>query len=109
MTGASFGRLRHRIRIEEQLRTPDGIGGAASVWTPVAEVWAEITPLAGREVSASGGIEGRVTHELRLRHRDGVTPAMRAVLGARVFEIRAVVDVGERRRFLRLLAEERTP
>lgn len=103
------GEMRHRLALQAPLADADGGGGVTRTWSLVAEVWAAIRPLSGGESVAADGLHGRVSHEVWIRHRAGVVPEMRFVLGARIFEIRAVVDAGERRRFLRCLVEERVP
>lgn len=105
----SIGELRHRLSLEAPFAEADGGGGATRTWALVAEVWGAIRPLSGNETVEADGFSGRVSHEIWMRYRPGVVPEMRFVLGARVFEIRAVIDSGERHRFLRCLAEERVP
>lgn len=102
-----IGDLRHRLVLEQVVRVDDGIGGADETWETVAEIWAGLRPLTGQEREAADQITGRITHEIWVRHRTGVKPAMRFRHGARLFEIRAVIDAGERRRLLKCLAEER--
>jgi SPP1 family predicted phage head-tail adaptor len=109
MTVIRIGELSHRLNLEAPSRTPDGGGGAAVTWALVAEIWAAIRPVSGGEGVAADGVSGRLTHEIWIRHRDGVLPEMRFVEGSRVFDIRAVVDQVERRRFLKCLVEERVP
>ena len=103
----TIGDLRHRLALQSALETPDGGGGVTRAWAFVAEVWGAVHPLGGDESVEADGLKGRVSHEIWIRFRSGVTPEMRFALGARVFEIRAVMDAGERHRFLRCLAEER--
>jgi SPP1 family predicted phage head-tail adaptor len=105
----SIGDLRHRLVLEAPLATPDGGGGVTRTWALVAELWGAIRPHAGDETIEADGVTGRVSHEIWIRHRAGVMPEMRFALGARVFEIRAAIDSGERHRFLRCLVEERVP
>lgn len=107
MTGTRIGDLRHRMRLEVVTRVPDGAGGAEETWSLVAELWAAVKPLSGEEGLAADRIAGRASHEVVVRYRPGVMPAMRLVLGTRTFDIRAVLDIDERRRFLRCLVEER--
>lgn len=101
-----IGTLRHRVLLEAPVRSADGGGGATVAWMPVAEVWAGIGPGTGSESVLAESLGGRVSHEIVLRHRAGVEPAMRFRLGARRFEIVAVLDVDERRRMLRCLCRE---
>jgi SPP1 family predicted phage head-tail adaptor len=104
-----IGALRRRLTLEAPVRTEGEGGTAAIAWSPVAQVWAAVAPLAGRETVAADAVTGRVTHEVRLRFRDGVRPEMRFAAGSRMFEIRAVLDEDERRRWLVCLCEERVP
>ncbi len=101
-----IGDLRHRLLLEEPLRAPDGAGGAIESHALVAELWGHVRPVSGAERLTADRIAGRITHEIWLRHRVGVAPAMRLRLGARVFDIRAVLDIEERRRWLKCLVEE---
>jgi SPP1 family predicted phage head-tail adaptor len=107
--GVGIGDLRQRVRLEMATSTPDGGGGAAESWALVAEVWAAVRPLAGQERMEADAIAVRVTHEMFIRYRTGVTPALRFVLGSRIFDIRAALDVDERQRWLKCLVEERAP
>lgn len=102
-----IGDLRHRLSLEAVSREDDGCGGAVETWQEHIELWAAVRPLSGGEAEAADQLAGRVTHEVWVRWRDGVRPDMRFRFGTRTFEVRAVIDVGERRRFLRCLCEER--
>lgn len=105
----SIGELRHRLALQAPIESEDGGGGVTRTWALIAEVWGAIRPLSGNESVEADGLRGRVSHEIWIRYRAGVVPEMRFALGARVFEIRAAIDNGERHRFLRCLVEERIP
>jgi SPP1 family predicted phage head-tail adaptor len=107
MTHVRIGALDHRLALEAPVRASDGGGGSSVSWSLVSEVWGSLTPVTGSEVFDAEGLKGRVTHEIIVRYRTGVTPQMRFRLGTRQFEIRSVVDTGEEHRTLRCLAEER--
>ena len=107
MKPVSVGRLRHRVELQVKVRADDGAGGAAVSWSNGATLWAAIVPHTGSERLDADAPAGRVTHDVWIRHRPGVTPSMRFALGVRRFEIRAVVDAGGRRRYLKCLCEER--
>lgn len=106
MNRPRIGALRHRVLLEAPVRVADGGGGATVTWTPVAEIWAGIEPITGGEGVLGEGLAGRVSHEIAVRHRSGVGPHMRFRFGARIFEIKAVLDVDERRRMLRCQCRE---
>jgi SPP1 family predicted phage head-tail adaptor len=107
MTSASIGSLRRRLTLEAPVRTAGGGGAATITWSTVAQVWTAITPAAGREIVRADGLASRVTHEVVIRFRSGVLPEMRFTTGSRTFDIRAVLDEDERRRWLTCLCEER--
>ena len=106
MTFIPSGKFRQRVTLQQAVRTPDGGGGAAVTWSPVADLWASIEPMSADERFDSDRLQGRVTHQIWLRYRAGVTPAMRFLSGARVFDIRSAVDADEVHRYLRCLVEE---
>ena len=99
--------LRHRLVLEELSRTSDDGGGFNESWVEVATLSADLRPLAGSETVEADRLAGRVSHEVALRYRPGVVPAMRFRKGARVFHIVSVINVDERDRWLKCLCEER--
>lgn len=107
MKRPAIGRLRHRLTLEAADRTPDGGGGASEAWTTVAEVWAEVTPTSGTETVDADALTGRISHEIVFRYRPDVAPVMRLRSAARLFEIAAVINVDEGRRWLKCLCVER--
>jgi SPP1 family predicted phage head-tail adaptor len=106
MTSSSIGALRDRLTLEQASRVADGGGGATVTWETVAQVWAAIRPITGDERLRADAVAGRVTHEIVVRRRSDIVPAMRLRDSARVFEIVAVLDAGRRNR-LKCLCEER--
>ena len=104
------GALRQRLVLEAPARVVTEGGAATITWVQVAALWAEVHPVSGREIELADAIKARVTHEVRLRYRAGVLPEMRFTgSGARVLEIRSVLDVDERHRWLICQCEERLP
>ena len=102
-----IGALRHRLVIESAVRVPDDGGGVSRTWSNIAEVWAAIDPVKGRETVVAEAVTGSVSFVIHIRYRNDVVPAMRFRLGTRVFEILAVFDASDRRRFLKCLVQER--
>jgi SPP1 family predicted phage head-tail adaptor len=102
----NFAHLRDRLTLEQPVRTADGGGGAAVSWEAVIDVWAHVRPITGDERLHHDQLVG-ITHEVWIRYRAGVVPAMRVSDGARIYEIVAVLEV-ERRSRLKCLCEERS-
>ena len=109
-------RLRHKLTLQQEVQTPDGAGGSVRSWQNVADLWAEIIPIggsssklnlsAGKEVMVGGQVQAEVSHRILLRYRDGVLPSMRLVFESRIFNIRSVANIEERREKLELLVQE---
>jgi SPP1 family predicted phage head-tail adaptor len=103
----NIGALRERLVLEQPARTPDGGGGASVTWQTVAELWAHVRPLSGDERLRHDQLSGRLTHEVWLRHRPGVVPAMRFRRGARIYQIVVVIEAPHRAH-LKCHCEERS-
>ncbi|WOF73365.1 phage head closure protein [Parvibaculaceae bacterium PLY_AMNH_Bact1] len=98
--------LRHRLVLEERMSVVDGGGGATDTWSEVATVWAALQQKSGREQEAADRSSARTSTEITIRYRADVTNDMRFRLGARHFNIHAVLDVDGRRRWLKCVCEE---
>jgi len=103
----NIGTLRERFTLEQPVRTADGGGGASVTWETVTDLWAAVRTITGDERLRHDQLAGRLTHEVWIRYRTGVTPAMRFRQGARIYEIVAVIEAKRRAR-LECLCEERT-
>lgn len=92
VSGAKAGGLEQRVTIEEPRVSVDQ-GGEARVleWVPFARVWAEITPLSGREYLASAEYRPGVTTRIRVRWLDGINASMRVVWDDTIYAIDAVL------------------
>jgi SPP1 family predicted phage head-tail adaptor len=103
-----IGGLKHPLRLQRALSTPDGGGGFAVTWADVEEypdVFARIRTVSAREDFRHLRLQAMVTHRLTIRYRSDVAADMRLVDGeGRIFDIVGVVDVDMRREFLDILA-----
>ncbi len=107
-----IGALKHRVTIEEPVRTSDGGGGFTEIWQSIAdtpEVSASIVPVSGSEQLRFHQLGASVTHAIVIRYRNDITPAMRIVKGATVYDITAVTDRGGLGAYLEILATVKTP
>lgn len=114
------GRLRHRGTFQKPgPRIDDGAAGGSAPYVNVAEVYASIEPLTGRELFQAGQFDPRLSHRVGTRYIQGVKPSWRFVYGdvnklnsdneserPRVFDIKSVADIEERHRELELMCEE---
>lgn len=90
-----IGKMKHRLTLQEPIRTPDGAGGFTVVWRDIAEhpgLYARIQALSGRETLKFGQLETKVTHRIAFRHRKDVRPGMRFIGAAEAYSIVSVAD-----------------
>lgn len=108
------GALRHRLTIEQRTDVVEAtMGEAVPTWTEFATVWADVQPVSGTERFIAQQFLANVSHTIRTRYLDGVTPKMRGVLGQgtskRILQFETVIDSRERGRELVITATEEVP
>lgn len=107
------GKLRHRVQIERATTgAQDATGSVSLAWASLGAFWAEIRPLAGRELYAAQQVQADLTHSIRLRGNSittTITARDRIKFGSRVFEISGPpVNFDERGKEIIISAVERT-
>lgn len=102
MKNIKISDLRHRLALQKPELTPDTGGGSSISWVTIADIWAFIKPLSGSEKFQSHQTQTIITHKIIIRHRTGVLPEMRLLKDNRVFEIVAVINEMELKRWLQL-------
>lgn len=68
----SPGRLRQRITIRRDVRSPNGKGGFTTAWQDVGTVWAEVIGRTGREATIGEAIQGISVYQITIRYRDDI-------------------------------------
>lgn len=103
------GKLRHRVTLERPTVMTDSHGDQVKTWATLAEVWAEVLDLSGREFIAAQQVMADITVQVRMRGRTDfrLTPKDRIVFGSRTFDIRHVTDQGGKGVEWRALCTER--
>lgn len=99
------GKLRNRIVLQQPGTARDAAGQPVAAWVDVATVWADILYTNGIEAIKGGAPISVARASLRIRYRSGITAGMRAVHGATVFDIKAVLPSEATRAFIDLAAE----
>lgn len=99
-------RLNDLVTIQQVQEGKDSYGGTTSVWVTLAQAYADIQPIRGKEFFESFQVQVEVTFRIGIRYRDDVVPKMRVLFGARIFSIEYVIDVGERHEMLELMCAE---
>jgi SPP1 family predicted phage head-tail adaptor len=102
-----IGRLDKRVSIQRRSSTKDDYGQEIDSWTTIAQVWAQVKPLGGKERMRNTAmvVESILTHTVTVRYSATLMPpleadAWRILYGSRFFNISTSRDVDEDRRFI---------
>ena len=103
------GRLNKRIIIQQLVTgspAVDSLGEPNTSWDDLAEVWAAIEPLQGREFWAQQQIQAEITIRVRIRYLSTVTARMRVLYKSRILDIHSVIDPKEKHEEQQLMCSE---
>lgn len=100
------GKLDRRITLQRATATQDDAGQPISTWSTLAEVWAQVTPLAVREPFQADQRAAWVDHKFKIRYRSDVGPLNRVLYAGRTYDVVGVQELG-RREGLELMAYAR--
>lgn len=101
-------KMRHRITFQQQPDAKGPLGSYEEAWTDVTSVWAQISPVSGREYFGQTR-ESTVSHKIYCRYHPNISPQMRIRYGNRIFRIVSVLNWDERSEGLTLMCEELVP
>ena len=101
------GRLDRQVTIRKPLVESRSTDGEANVaWSTVLRnAWANVEPITGREMFLMDQRYSMVTHRVYLRYTTLITPDCIMVYDGNDYDIKAVIDIGERHRELELRTE----
>ena len=101
------GKLRHRITLQRLVKGRNDFGEVVESWTDLAQLWAEVKPVSGKETFVAKQFAAETSHEVWLRYRDDVRASDRIIdHRGNHLEIKAVMDIRGRGRTLKLLCRE---
>jgi SPP1 family predicted phage head-tail adaptor len=100
------GNLKQKITFQTSTPTQDDFGGIVDGFSIFAQTYASITPISGKEYFVSKQTNAEVSHKIECRFISGITPSMRIVYGARVFNIESVINIREENKTLQIMASE---
>lgn len=104
-------RLNKLIGLQAPKEAPDQAGGFEVLWVDVAKVWAEVQALNYNKLSVGehfqfGQLLSLSAYQITIRYRKNMATNMRIIYDGRVFNIRRIINIEEKNRLLRLIAEE---
>lgn len=100
------GELRNRVVIKKNTKIKNAFGEVADNWEVVAEVWANINPISGKEFFSADTVNSSVSHRIRIRYRKDITSDMIIDYKGRTFEINSIINEYERDKILQLMCKE---
>ncbi len=106
--------LTRALVLEGEVRTPDGAGGFAEVWTALGTLWAEVVAGSGGEASNEAIVTAGISYRITVRGAgDGASSRPKAGQrfreGARAFRILAVTERDAGGQYLTCFAREEEP
>jgi SPP1 family predicted phage head-tail adaptor len=97
------GRLRHQVILYKPVDTQNTYGEPEVRWQKVADLWARIEPLQGREYFAAKQAVSEIEARVTIRYRSDVTARMKITHGANDYLIETIINPGERNKELQLM------
>lgn len=88
------GKLDRRIRLETKTATLDSYGQESVTWGLLAEVWAEVLPMSGRELIASMQVTPEAMTKFRIRWITGFNETGRIVYRNEIYEVTHIAEIG---------------
>lgn len=86
--------MRARVTLQSPTRVADEIGGAALLWSDVAEIWAEIEAQSADLRPVHDGVSAEASFRVVINRRDDVRAGWRILWDERVLQIAGVIDDG---------------
>lgn len=100
------GLLRHQITIERETKTKDGVGGYSSSWDTHLQPYSYIKPVSGFERLQAMRLEASISHKIYIRYVADISPNDRIIFNSRQMQIRAIINIEERNKWLELTCDE---
>jgi len=102
-----YGRLRHKMSLETPASTNDK-GIPTTTWYPDGSIFADVSPLSGRELEQARQTVADATHKITVRwSKDKFQTNQRLSMDGRYFYIESIQNIEERNRVGVLICVER--
>lgn len=102
------GKLPHFVTIERPVTTNDDFGQAVESWETLAEVWASVEGLSGRELLQAQQVQSEASKRVRVRGPglEDLDEKCRVAWSGGTLLVEAIIDKDGRRIELELLCKE---
>lgn len=99
------GMLNKRIIIQRKTLTPDSLGGFTEVWSQIANPWAHIKPMSGRELIHADKIDATAVSRFIIRYNPNLLESDRVLYRGTYYNIRSLINVDEKDEYTEVTAE----
>lgn len=90
------GKLKHRLTLQKYSYTRDAAGDVIPVWTDLAQVYAKVEGVQGREFLAANAQQHATTWRIIMRYRNDFDMSDRLVAGGVAYNIKAILPNNDR-------------
>ena len=96
------GMLREPIEIQSQVRTDIGGGATDITYTNRADVRGHFKPMSGNERLYAERLDATTRNRLVIRYRTDLTESDRVIVRSRSYQIRSIINMEFRDKFLEI-------
>ncbi len=100
------GDLRHRIVLEQPIRSKNAMDEQIDTFTAVATVWAAVEPLTGTWLFQAQQADSKISGRVRIRYRSDIKPTWRINYEERYLSIVSILNPDERKKELIIMYSE---
>jgi SPP1 family predicted phage head-tail adaptor len=90
------GKLDRKIRIESRVETQNDYGEAVISYVLLANVWAEVIPLSGREFFTAAQFVPEARLKIKIRYRSDIDERCRIIFESVPYDILHIAEIGRR-------------
>jgi len=86
------GDLKHRLVIQQAVKTANAMGEWVTTWSTWKTVWADIMPDTGNTQYSAKQLNSEANGKIRIRWRYGVKPTMRGSYQGHIYEFLSIIE-----------------
>jgi len=101
-----IGSMKHRLKFQSQVKTPDAMGGTTVSWKDESVCWGSIWPVGGSEARRSGQLTFEITHNIRIRYRSDIDASYRISHRGAYYSIVSIINPNLSNKILDILCKE---
>ena len=103
----NFSKMRHRITFMKPLSNiQNSMSENVPKYEDIMTVWAFVSPRTGREYDEAQKLRAETTYNVSTRYFSDITPQMYVKFNDRILKIESVLDLGEKKEELLIVAVE---